>query len=83
MDYSVTAEFNIIPMQEPKCRPWVYLHVSRCNKYTESREASAGNDSETESITPEERTKGSDRYRQDNQGGDGVQVSVARRWYAL
>ena len=24
----------------------------------------------TESITPEERTKGSDRYREDNQGGD-------------
>ena len=32
----------------------------------------------TESLTTEERTKGSDRYREDNQGGDGVQVSVAR-----
>ena len=28
----------------------------------------------TESITTEEWTKGSDRYREDNQGGDGVQV---------
>jgi hypothetical protein len=28
-----------------------------------------------QSITPEERTK-SDRYRVDNQGGDGVQVRV-------
>ena len=35
-------------------------------------------DKKTESITPEERTKGSDRYREDNQGGD-VQVSVMRR----
>jgi hypothetical protein len=35
---------------------------------------------ETESITPEERSKGSDRYRGDNQGGEGVQVSVMRRW---
>jgi hypothetical protein len=34
---------------------------------------------ETESITPEERTKGSDIYREDNQGGDGVQVSVMRQ----
>jgi hypothetical protein len=29
---------------------------------------------DTESITPEERTKGRDRYRGDNHGGDGVQV---------
>ena len=28
-------------------------------------------DMKTESITPKERTKGSDRYREDNQGGDG------------
>ena len=27
----------------------------------------------TESITPEERTKGSDRYREGNTGGDGVE----------
>jgi hypothetical protein len=33
----------------------------------------------TESIKAEERTKESDRYREDNQGGDGVQVSVMRR----
>ena len=32
-------------------------------------------DMKTESITYEERTKGSGRYREDNQGGDGVQVS--------
>jgi hypothetical protein len=31
------------------------------------------------SITPEERTNGRDRYREDNQGGDGVQVSVMRQ----
>ena len=36
-------------------------------------------DLKTESITPEERTKGSDRYKEDNQGGDGVQVSVIMR----
>ena len=28
-------------------------------------------DMKTESMTPEERTKRSDRYREDNQGGDG------------
>ena len=37
-------------------------------------------DMKAESITPEERTKGSDTYWEDNQGGDGVQVSVMRRW---
>jgi hypothetical protein len=31
----------------------------------------------TESITPEERTKGSDRYREDNQEGDGCECHVA------
>ena len=45
-------------------------------------------DMKTESITPEERTKGSDTYREDNQGGDGDQVSVrrrrcARRWWQV
>ena len=30
----------------------------------------------TESITPEERTKGSDRCREDNQGGDGGECHV-------
>jgi hypothetical protein len=42
-------------------------------------------DMKAEPITHEERTKGGDRYKEDNQGGDGVQVSVmmcrcARRW---
>jgi hypothetical protein len=34
----------------------------------------------TESITPEERTKGNERYREDGggEGGDRVQVSVMR-----
>jgi hypothetical protein len=39
-------------------------------------------DIKTESITPEERTKWSERYREDIQGDDGVQVSVMRHWCA-
>ena len=33
-------------------------------------------DTETETITPGEGTKGSDIYRGGNQGSDGVQVSL-------
>jgi hypothetical protein len=36
-------------------------------------------DMKTDSIIPEERTKESDRNREDNQGGEGVQLSVMRR----
>ena len=35
-----------------------------------------------QSITPRERTNGSDSYREGIQEGDGVQVSLMRHWCA-
>ena len=52
------------------------------NKENNKHETQTMHRYETESITPEERTKRSDRYREGNQGGDGVQLSVMRRWCA-
>ena len=52
--------------------------INKRNKKTQT--TNKRTDMKTESITPEERTKGSDRYREDNRGGDGVQVSVMKHW---